>query len=255
MFFTRKRNFFIGAIMLAEAGCAQGVGSAKAAGAKLPAFNAPINQSSISGISSGAYMSVQFGVAWSSVIKGVGVVAGGPYYCAEASTSEGFITFGTGALLEAMGPCMSGPLDDIAPQIKEAQSNALIGAIDATSNIGRQKIYVFHGYNDNVVASSVTDATVKFYRHYLGARPTETFSTKRRLAPAILLSFSTSRRRASTPVRPIKPHISTSAAMIRPGSCFSIFMANCSRPPSARSPGSSKASINLAIPATTFPAR
>jgi hypothetical protein len=163
MLFIRK-IFSIGAIMLF------GVGVAQAEGAKLPAFNAPISESSISGISSGAFMSVQFAVAWSSVIKGVGVVAGGPYYCAQASTGKGVISFGTGALLEAMGPCMTGPLDDIAPLIKQAQSNALTGAIDATSNIGRQKIYVFHGYNDSIVARSVTDATAKFYRHYLGGK-------------------------------------------------------------------------------------
>ena len=34
--------------------------------------------------------------------------------------------------------------------------------------LSRQKIYVFHGYNDDTVARSVTDATVAFYRHYLG---------------------------------------------------------------------------------------
>ena len=167
MFFSGK-NLAVAALMLAGVGCAQGVGFAKAEGAKLPAFNAPITETSISGISSGAFMSVQFGVAWSSVIKGVGVVAGGPYYCAQASTGEGVISFGTGALLEAAGPCMTGPLNDISALIKQAQSNGASGAVDATSNIGHQKIYVFHGYNDNVVARSVTDATVKFYRHYLG---------------------------------------------------------------------------------------
>ena len=45
----------------------------------LSGYNADISQSSISGISSGGFMAVQFGTAWSSVIKGVGVVAGGPY--------------------------------------------------------------------------------------------------------------------------------------------------------------------------------
>ena len=63
MFFTHKRIVFIGAIMLAGTGSAQGLGAAIAEGAKLPALNAPITESSISGISSGAYMSVQFGVA------------------------------------------------------------------------------------------------------------------------------------------------------------------------------------------------
>jgi hypothetical protein len=37
----------------------------------------------VSGISSGAFMAVQLHVAYSSVFKGVGVLAGGPYYCSE----------------------------------------------------------------------------------------------------------------------------------------------------------------------------
>ena len=49
----------------------------------LRSYNAPIGESSISGVSSGAFMAVQFGTAWSSIIKGVGVVAGGPYWCAR----------------------------------------------------------------------------------------------------------------------------------------------------------------------------
>ena len=52
--------------------------------AALRGYNAPIGDSSISGISSGAFMAVQFGTAWSSVIKGVGVVAGGRYWCAKS---------------------------------------------------------------------------------------------------------------------------------------------------------------------------
>ena len=40
--------------------------------------------------------------------------------------------------------------------------------IDPLDNIKRQKIYLFHGYNDAVVAKSVTDATAEFYRRYLG---------------------------------------------------------------------------------------
>jgi len=49
----------------------------------LGAYNADIKESSISGISSGAFTAVQFGISWSSIVKGVGVIAGGPYYCAK----------------------------------------------------------------------------------------------------------------------------------------------------------------------------
>jgi len=48
---------------------------AESAAPPLGSYNADINESSISGISSGAFMGVQFAVSWSSVIKGVGVIA------------------------------------------------------------------------------------------------------------------------------------------------------------------------------------
>ena len=40
---------------------------------------------SVSGISSGAFMAVQMGVAFSKDIVGLGAIAGGPYYCALGS--------------------------------------------------------------------------------------------------------------------------------------------------------------------------
>ena len=43
------------------------------------------------------------------------------------------------------------------------------GDIDSIQNLSRQKIYVFHGYNDKLVARAATDATAEFYRHFLGA--------------------------------------------------------------------------------------
>jgi hypothetical protein len=85
--------------------------TARATGAELvalPAYNAAIGESSISGISSGAFMAVQFGTAWSSIIKGVGVVAGGPFYCAQADASD-IVNGYTLPLLTATGPCMKGP--------------------------------------------------------------------------------------------------------------------------------------------------
>ena len=54
----------------------------------LHGYNAALGESSVSGISSGAFMAVQFGTAWSSVIKGVGVIAGGPYWCAKADADD-----------------------------------------------------------------------------------------------------------------------------------------------------------------------
>ena len=60
---------------------------AQAADPPLLAYNASITQTSISGISSGAFMAVQFGTAWSSIVKGVGAIAGGPFGCSGGSGS------------------------------------------------------------------------------------------------------------------------------------------------------------------------
>ncbi len=138
-----------------------------AAAAPLPALNAEEPQSSISGISSGAFMAVQFGTAWSSIIRGVGVIAGGPFYCAQASSAD-ILNAYILPILTATGPCMTGPPPDLATLTATADTMAQSGAIDSLSNIAGQKIYVFHGYNDAVVAGAVTDGTVGFYRHYLG---------------------------------------------------------------------------------------
>src|SRR4051812_999375 len=116
----------------------------------LPSYNASIGESSISGISSGGFMAVQFGTAWSSVIKGVGVIAGGPYYCAQANDLD-FLSGGF-LLTATMASCMQGSWLDLHAFIQKADAKAASGAIDPTSNLSRQKVYLFHGYNDAVIA-------------------------------------------------------------------------------------------------------
>jgi poly(3-hydroxybutyrate) depolymerase len=135
--------------------------------AKLSGYNADIRESSISGISSGAFMAVQFGTAWSSVIKGVGAVAGGPYWCAKADAND-IINGYTLPVMTATGSCMKGPPRDINRSFEKADAKSASGDIDSLQFVARQKIYLFHGYNDAVVARSVTDAAADFYRRYLG---------------------------------------------------------------------------------------
>lgn len=137
-------------------------------GRELKSYNAAIGDSSISGISSGAFMAVQFGFAWSSIIKGVGVVAGGPFYCAQASAAD-IINLYALPIATATGSCMKGdPPPDLQPMVAKLEAKAASGAIDPLDNVKRQKIYLFHGYNDAVVARPVTDAAGEFYRRYLG---------------------------------------------------------------------------------------
>jgi hypothetical protein len=121
----------------------------------LVAYNADIAQSSISGISSGAYMAVQFGMAWSSIVIGVGAVAGGPFGCSDGSASA------------ALSTCMGGaPSPDVVALIARTDAWSRSGAIDDTANIARQRIYLFNGYNDSVVTPPVSNALHAFYDHY-----------------------------------------------------------------------------------------
>jgi poly(3-hydroxybutyrate) depolymerase len=121
----------------------------------LPAYNADIAQTSISGVSSGAFMAVQFATAWSSVVAGVGAVAGGPFGCSEGSAAT------------ALSTCMQGePAPDVAALVARTDAWSRSGAIDDTANIARQAVYLFRGYNDTVVARPVSDALHAFYAHY-----------------------------------------------------------------------------------------
>jgi poly(3-hydroxybutyrate) depolymerase len=60
------------------------LGAAGASAAALSAYNVDPNTLSVSGLSSGGFMSVQLGVAYSNTFNvGFGVFAGGPYDCAR----------------------------------------------------------------------------------------------------------------------------------------------------------------------------
>ena len=70
-------------------------------------------------------------------------------------------------ILNATGPCMKGSPPDLKLLFDKAEAKATSAEIDPTQDLRRQKVYLFHGYNDAVVAKSVTDAAADFYRHYL----------------------------------------------------------------------------------------
>lgn len=48
---------------------------------QLGSYTIDRNEISVAGVSAGGYMAVQFHVSFSSIIKGAGVIAAGPYYC------------------------------------------------------------------------------------------------------------------------------------------------------------------------------
>lgn len=123
---------------------------ARAADPALPPLGANPNKVSVSGLSSGAFMTVQYGVAFSASTMGMGVVAGGPYNCVYVNLGGTFT-------------CMSGSPAG-ALSFNAAQGFEMLGQIDPVSNIAAQKIYLFSGTKDTTVKQSVMNATNDFFK-------------------------------------------------------------------------------------------
>ena len=108
----------------------------------------------VSGISSGGYMAQQFHTAFSSEVSGVGIVAGGPYYCAQ------------GQMLNALNKCMQTMLG--MPQAKisleAAENEARAARIDPVHNIASARVYIFSGTKDKTVVPKIAPVIVETYK-------------------------------------------------------------------------------------------
>ncbi|HET7364454.1 MAG TPA: depolymerase [Burkholderiales bacterium] len=124
----------------------------------LPALHAARDGITVSGVSSGGYMAVQLHVAHSARVAGVGVIAGGPYYCAQGSLFK--------ALYNCMQPGRWTPVTAPALLKSEADALAAARAIDATANLARSRAWLFSGTADHTVYPAVVQALRDFYAAY-----------------------------------------------------------------------------------------
>ncbi len=137
---------------LVPVACAVAMVAAVAA-EKLPALNAQGDRFTVSGLSSGAYMAAQLAVANSARVAGVGVFAGGPYYCVGINVAR----------IEQ--PCMEGdPGAD--GSIRDAERLAGIGLVDPTGNLRRMRAWLLAGDLDTKVVPSVVRSGADFFAHY-----------------------------------------------------------------------------------------
>ncbi len=127
--------------------------SPAAAAEPLPGLGADLVGTTVSGLSSGAYMAGQFHVAFSGTVSGAGIVAGGPYGCAERS-----IAF---ALQRCMGTAL-GPADPDR-LFSLAADAAADGTIDPLANLADDRVYVYAGTEDHTVDPSVAATVPAFY--------------------------------------------------------------------------------------------
>ncbi|HJV25511.1 MAG TPA: poly(3-hydroxybutyrate) depolymerase [Aromatoleum sp.] len=133
--------------------------SASAAEAPLPALGAQLTGLTVSGISSGGYMAVQFEVAYSSLVTGAGVLAGGPYECAEGSLWR--------ALRNCSAPGAGSAAPDAAQTLSHVEWQAQAGRIDPPAGLRDDRVWVLGGTEDHTVEHPVVDALLAFYRQQL----------------------------------------------------------------------------------------
>ena len=148
---------------------AESLPSESPAAESLPELGADIGSTSVSGLSSGAYMAEQIEVAHSKDIKGAGIVAGGPYACAESQASRQ-VPFWPSAVLQnaqqALNQCMQTTAGTPDPKAlaKRAEELAKDGAIDPLSGLADDNVYLFSGNEDQTVTRPVVEAAAEFLK-------------------------------------------------------------------------------------------
>ncbi|MFT4731865.1 MAG: poly(3-hydroxybutyrate) depolymerase [Gammaproteobacteria bacterium] len=102
---------------------------------------------SVSGLSSGAYMAMQFHLSFSEKVIGSGLIAGGPYYCAQGSIST------------ALQNCVANPdsmidLSALSATINDYQQSGKLADSKYNQN---DKVWLLHGTLDTRINTVVAD--------------------------------------------------------------------------------------------------
>jgi hypothetical protein len=106
-------------------------------------------------------MAVQFQVAHSQLVRGAGVLAGGPYYCAE------------GSIRRALTACMSPSWWAAAVgsrTARQAEALAKAGRIDPLDHLRDDRVWLFSGGKDSVVDTAVMERLAAFYGQWIARR-------------------------------------------------------------------------------------
>src|SRR5690349_11152431 len=120
------------------------------AAAPLPRLVIDPHQTTVSGLSSGAFMAVQLGYAYSATFTGVGVFAGGPYMCAGHSNY-------TACMYNAA--ISAGMLDTMQADIDRWSGTS----IDDKTNVAVQSVFLFVGNSDYTVGPNPMNAVQSQY--------------------------------------------------------------------------------------------
>lgn len=137
----------------------------------LPPLGTVLDGTTVSGISSGAYMAGQFQMAHAGIVTGAAIIAGGPYGCAKSAFSG--MVFGPAATMlnasKAISGCMQNTMalwgvPNVPLLADSARDRAADGLIDPVADVVTDRVYLFSGTRDRTVVPAIVQAARDFYR-------------------------------------------------------------------------------------------
>lgn len=125
----------------------------------MPELNIDPERMTVSGVSAGGQMAHQMHITYSDLFNGAGIIAGGPFACAN------------GSLATAMARCVGTadpafPVEEQAAMIRSAAEAGQVAPVEALAD---DPVWLFHGAQDTTVAVGVSDSLAELYEQLLPA--------------------------------------------------------------------------------------
>lgn len=128
-------------------------------------LNLELTKIGVSGLSSGGYMANQFHIAHSDWVDKVGIIAAGPYYCAQNSIKT------------ALGQCVNQSTDATSSNLtQQAKTYEEQKKIALLANLKNSKVWLLHGTKDTKIHPDVTEALHTQYLNWIQPNQVEYIS-------------------------------------------------------------------------------
>jgi hypothetical protein len=144
-----------------------------------PVANIDRTANTVSGLSSGGFFAHQFHIAYSKLVNGSGIVAGGPFACVEGIPNPFFVFWPLDRVSAATIACtnyVGSRYFWLRPSAPKAESSVTFikdawqrRVIDDPRNLADDRVWLFHGEQDGIVPEQVARTLEQVYRA-LGVR-------------------------------------------------------------------------------------
>ena len=130
-----------------------------------PVANIDRTAITVSGLSSGGFFAHQFHIAYSKLVNGSGILAGGPFACVEGIPNPFFVFWPLDRVSAATIACtnyVGSRYFWLRPSAPKAESSVTFikdawqrRVIDDPANLADDRVWLFHGEQDEIVPEGV----------------------------------------------------------------------------------------------------